>query len=154
MKKIDLGQMITILANIGVIAGIGFLAVELRQNNELLRSQALAARTEGKQAVTRQLVDNEVLRGVLVKAAGGEALQQQQNLVLVAFYEQVLTHWQFSFLEYQANRIELEDLDLEGWRYWFNEAFPLLPENWATHVERRRFRQDFREFMEENVIAE
>lgn len=32
MKKIDLGQTVTILANIGVIAGIVFLAVELRQN--------------------------------------------------------------------------------------------------------------------------
>jgi hypothetical protein len=154
MKRIDPSQAISLLANVGVIAGIVFLAVELRQNNDLLRSQALAARTEGKQAVARQLVDNEVLGGVLVKARGGEALLPQHNLVLVSFYEQVLTHWQFSFLEYQANRIELEDLDLEGWRYWFNEAFPLLPENWATHVEQGRFRQDFREFMEENVIAE
>ena len=39
MKKIDLGQTIGILANIGVVAGTVFLAVELRQNNELLNSQ-------------------------------------------------------------------------------------------------------------------
>ncbi len=36
MKKLDLGQSVGILANIGVIAGIVFLAVELRQNNELV----------------------------------------------------------------------------------------------------------------------
>ena len=30
LKKIDLGQTISILANVGVIAGIVFLAVELR----------------------------------------------------------------------------------------------------------------------------
>ena len=35
MKKIDLGQAVSILANVGVLAGILFLAVELRQNNEL-----------------------------------------------------------------------------------------------------------------------
>ena len=40
MKKIDLGQTITILANLGVIAGIVFLAVELRQNNALLQAQS------------------------------------------------------------------------------------------------------------------
>lgn len=34
MKKIDLGQGAQILANIGVIAGIVFLAVELRQNKK------------------------------------------------------------------------------------------------------------------------
>ena len=39
MKKIDLGQTITILANVGVIAGIVFLAVELQQNNEMIRGQ-------------------------------------------------------------------------------------------------------------------
>ena len=36
MKKIELGQTITILATFGVIVGIAFLAVELAQNNELL----------------------------------------------------------------------------------------------------------------------
>jgi hypothetical protein len=40
MKKIDLGQVIQMLANIGVIAGIVFLAMELRQNNQLLIEQA------------------------------------------------------------------------------------------------------------------
>lgn len=32
MKKIDLGQTITILANVGVIAGIIFLGIEIRDN--------------------------------------------------------------------------------------------------------------------------
>ncbi len=40
MKKIDLGQTITILANVGVVAGIVFLAVELRQNNEFMAADA------------------------------------------------------------------------------------------------------------------
>ena len=40
MKKIDLGQTITILANVGVIAGIVFLAIELRQNNEYMAANA------------------------------------------------------------------------------------------------------------------
>jgi len=40
MKKIDLGQMIGILANIGVIAGIVLLAVEIDQNSQALGVQA------------------------------------------------------------------------------------------------------------------
>ena len=47
MKKIDLGQSITMLANIGVIAGIVFLAVELQQNNELLRVEVELSRNAG-----------------------------------------------------------------------------------------------------------
>ena len=40
MKKIDLGQTIGILANIGVIAGIVFLAIEVSQNNDQLNLQS------------------------------------------------------------------------------------------------------------------
>lgn len=39
MKKIDLGQFISILANVGVISGIIFLAVEIRQNDKMMMSQ-------------------------------------------------------------------------------------------------------------------
>ena len=40
MKKINLGQTIQIVANVGVIAGIAFLAFELRQNTVASRSAA------------------------------------------------------------------------------------------------------------------
>ena len=33
MKKLDLGQIITILANVGVLAGIVFLGIEIRDTN-------------------------------------------------------------------------------------------------------------------------
>jgi hypothetical protein len=36
LKKIDLRHTIGLLANLGVIAGIVFLGLELRQNNELV----------------------------------------------------------------------------------------------------------------------
>ena len=46
MKKIELGQMITVLANIGVIAGILFLGYELRQNTLVSRAAALQSIAE------------------------------------------------------------------------------------------------------------
>ena len=39
MKNIDLGQALSILANLGVIAGIVFLGIELRQNQLVGQSQ-------------------------------------------------------------------------------------------------------------------
>ena len=41
MKKIDLGQTFQVLANIGVIAGIAFLAYEMRQNTAEIRASTL-----------------------------------------------------------------------------------------------------------------
>jgi hypothetical protein len=40
MKKVDIGQVIAVTANMGVIAGIVFLALELQQNNRFLSAQA------------------------------------------------------------------------------------------------------------------
>lgn len=39
MKRIDLGQTIGILANLGVLVGILLLVYELAQNREMIRSQ-------------------------------------------------------------------------------------------------------------------
>ena len=40
MKKLDLGQTISILANVGVLAGIVILIIEIDQNNDALTFQA------------------------------------------------------------------------------------------------------------------
>jgi len=48
MKKIDLGQTIGILANIGVIAGIVFLAIEVRQNQRVLDEQNILTGLSGQ----------------------------------------------------------------------------------------------------------
>ncbi len=39
MKKSDLGQIITILANVGVVIGLVFLTLDSRQNNAQMRAQ-------------------------------------------------------------------------------------------------------------------
>ena len=58
MKKLDLGQTITILANVGVIAGIIFLGLELRQNNELQVMQARETRLDRQNSVIDLMIEN------------------------------------------------------------------------------------------------
>ena len=41
MKKLDFAQTASLLANLGVIAGIIFLGFELGQNNDLLAAQVI-----------------------------------------------------------------------------------------------------------------
>ncbi len=48
MKKIDYSQIITILANIGMIGGILLLAYERRQNNELMVASRFCRHTTTK----------------------------------------------------------------------------------------------------------
>ena len=82
MKKIDLGQAVTLLANVGVIAGIVFLAVELQQNNELMGAAARAAQNERIQDFVEQRYTVPGLAEILIKARDGEPLTEVEELKL------------------------------------------------------------------------
>jgi len=45
MKNINYGQTISVLANLGVIAGILFLAIEIRQNTRTAQASAYESLT-------------------------------------------------------------------------------------------------------------
>ena len=74
MKKVDLGQTISILANLGVIAGIVFLAVELRQNNSLMAAQARFNQLSAQAETHIILAENPDLAWALVRANNNEEL--------------------------------------------------------------------------------
>jgi hypothetical protein len=51
MKNIDVGQTIQILANVGVIAGIAFLAIQISQNTAQTRAEAYQSRALAMAAI-------------------------------------------------------------------------------------------------------
>lgn len=61
MKQIDIGQTISILASIGVIAGIVFLGLELNQNNRLLVADAVSTSLEARIALQDLALNNPYL---------------------------------------------------------------------------------------------
>jgi len=61
MKKVDIGQTITIVANVGVIAGIIFLGVELSQNSETARLQAAQSYANLSHELDFRIVDDPSL---------------------------------------------------------------------------------------------
>jgi len=67
MKRIDLGQTIQILADIGVVVGIAFLALEMRLNRELLRAEIHQSRADTFISNRQAVADSEFPLPVLVK---------------------------------------------------------------------------------------
>lgn len=68
MRKIDLGQAISMLANLGVIAGIIFLSFELRQNTTQMQAEAsLGVNQQFQQIIEAQYLDRDftelIMRG-------------------------------------------------------------------------------------------
>ena len=81
MKKIDLGQTITIVANIGVLLGIILLVYELDQNRDMMRAQIRneISRSAGDLLTTG--ATNERLAAVMVHCAFGAPMATRLSWV-------------------------------------------------------------------------
>ena len=109
MKKIDLGQTINTLANLGVIAGIIFLAVELRQNQQLTAAQTRNSIAQVSVNLIRGEAENPQLLEVIAKGMAGEELtpveQQQFDLSWASYFP----HWQNMHYQYERDLFDEEE---------------------------------------------
>ncbi len=153
LKKIDLGQAVSILANVGVIAGIVFLGIELQQNNELLAAEARATRHQNRSDhANRVLLENPGLVELIVKADNGEALSQEEHYTLERYLDQALINWQFTFVEYRRGQFDEIELSSDSIKSYFNNL-PGMREYW-NKVKGVQFRSDFVLWMVEYVANE
>ena len=106
MKKIDLGQTIQILANLGVIGGIVFLAVEIHQNNELLSAQVRSTRMEHRSAISNTLLENPEVIELLGKQESTLSEPERDRIRLLGFQALIQMEWNYG----EAVR-GLQDLD-------------------------------------------
>lgn len=100
MKRIDLAQTIQILANVGIIAGLVFLGVELRQNNALMAAEARFNRRVLYNEVWRMTAENGDLAEVFDRAARGETLAtaEWRRVNALTMISWLNTAWQFQEL--------------------------------------------------------
>ena len=152
MKKIDFGQTISILANIGVIAGIVFLAIEIRQNSEALGVQARMERQNWRRAVIARTVDNPELGRALRKSQAGETLTPDERFLLDEEILFRIVNWEIVFNDVEAGLLDEEAIVLAGWRTVFHEQFPGMRAAWDRYKTGAAFSPEFVDFMEQEVV--
>ena len=105
MKKIDLGQTISILANIGVIAGIIFLGVELHQNNEMLGAEARQSRID-RALNGRNFFGNSEVATAIAKIQNGEDPTPAEQVQVRAYVMSYLQLWEANFDEVRRGTLD------------------------------------------------
>lgn len=106
MKKIDLGQTISILADIGVIAGIVFLAYELRQNTlatEIASAQNVITNIGDRNAV---IIESDEFANILLRAESGGQLTPSESLRLNLLFSDAYRGWQSIFLQHERGALD------------------------------------------------
>ena len=150
MKKLDCAQTVGLVANLGVIAGIVFLALELRQNNSLLTAQTAHALLSTKLEYRARIVDNtNGFTEILQKQRSGGQLDRVESARLNIFSHDLLDVLRWQFREFQAGRLPDDYIDIRTWHdLW--DLFPDLRD--LFEEDRPRLDAEFVRFMEENVV--
>ena len=138
MKKIDLGQAITILANIGVLVGILLLAYELHQNRQMMQAQSRSAIADGITDFLVNIGSNSELSELWAQGGAGTTLdeaQYRQFSVLMTGFLRYLegAHYQYRNGLYEPDEFETQReqisrlFALPGYRrYWCDPGRPTV----------------------------
>ena len=146
MKKIDLGQATQILTNIGMIAGIAFLGIEVAQNNEYAATEIRATRYHMALEAFTILAENSELAALMLKDRKHETLSELESLQLRAWWLRVFLTNQWAHSEMAvADTIPFMEMQRVN-----DEVYPAYRKAWGYRTS--YFEPDFIQFMEENVF--
>ena len=122
MKKLDLGQTLQLLGNLGIIVGILLLVYELNQNRHMIMAQT---RNELAQEVTNilfELQNNAEMAEIAFRRSQGEELSEFES---VQYRLRVMAQLRYhENVHYQYRNGLYEEAEFSAQRdYWRNVVF-------------------------------
>jgi len=133
-----LNRWVTLLANIGVVAGIFFLAIEMRQGNLATRITARDSASQGHIDFTSNLLDPSILAVARHKAVRDEELTDLESGQLTHYHAQRWRHYERVYYLYQYD--VLSEQEWEGYRNGILRALNGTSEYWE--LSRRQWQRD------------
>jgi len=153
MRKIDIGQTITILANIGVIAGIVFLALELRQNTAAVQGATYQALSDGISNQYIGVAHDPALAQALGRIYRGDPnpeFSAGEGAQIVFYYNALIQRLENSYFQWQTGLVDDRILESYGWTDGVLST-PHFSNYWSFIGASRNTSPDFRRFFEEHV---
>ena len=99
MDANTINQWLGLVANFGVLAGIVFLALELRQNSRNLAAQVRATYFVSLADTWRIPAENPALTEIMSKDSRGEKLSQAESWQVQAFWTRIQTALEWGYKE-------------------------------------------------------
>ena len=150
--KFSTDQFAQTLANFAIVTGIVFLALEVRQNNELLDTQARQNRSDGQRELNAAVYDGATgLALIIDKAESGFELRAQEQLQLERYLTAVIVHWEFWYQDFLDGVLDEDEVRLGEWKTQFHDIAPDAMSRVWEKV-RNDSSPEFVEFMEANVV--
>jgi hypothetical protein len=150
MKNTNFVQVVSVLANLGVLAGIVFLAFELRQNNEQLAAQSRFNYYQQRIAQTRSLADDPQLIDLVLKSRSGELLTESEQVRVSQLISTLFVAWEFEYGEWERGLITDEEFNVAAKRATWEPGARMMNQFWEAYKATGPKR--FVEFIESEVM--
>ena len=144
-------RWLTLAANVGVLAGIIFLAYEIQQNTAATRLEAAGNFQSSFAEIELLIAGNPEFAELLRKGREGEEISSAEELRLFVFYGNVLRQWQFTHFQYLSDALD-EDI-WQGQRAFLAQVIGDdlgLFKHWQLH--KRQYSAPFNEVVESIVV--
>jgi hypothetical protein len=150
MQLDKLNQWLMLAANIGVISGIAFLAVEISQNTEALGAQSSYNLYLARTNSFRTLAQNPAgLADLFAREQVGEALAPGERFRLNMYGMAIAGDLEWQYGEILAGRVERPPYLADQWASLAVSVPTLLN---ALRSEKRFLNQDFAAFVDAEVL--
>lgn len=145
-------EVISLIANIGVIASIIFLGLEMSQNTDMMRSQTRNAMTENQMNFFEGIIESRNFTEVFIEIRedpdnfpSGTPERTQYTF----FFLTQLRMWENEWYQYQQNLFDAAEFEsrLELWN--FSMTFEINREVWDS--QRYSFAVDFRVLLDDMI---
>lgn len=152
--EFDLAEVITIGANLGVIFGIVFLAVEIRNNNKLLSAQARYSLRQYRSDIADSLMLPHVLSATH-KWARDESVTDEEKSTALMVAIKIIELWEWQYGEYAAGMLQKSELPVGAWRLWYHDKGPFpVPVQTIYQMRKNVLNADFVQFFEDNIVLQ
>jgi hypothetical protein len=141
-----LGSWLTVLANVGVIAGLVLLAVELRQNSQIVRAEAVASLLAGQSSAETAFMGDDTAAAMATALTTPEALRDDEILQMWAYLNTTVISAEQIYSMYALGLATQEDrqsaakkaadwISFPFGRIWWGEMKTNFPRRLTTDID-------------------
>ena len=147
-----LNQWLTLLANIGVLLGIGFLAIEIRQNTDMMRAQIRDSMSEKQMLTSEWMGTNEYAVDIYIRGTSGLLEPGTKEYASFSFLlAGMWREWENSLYQYERGLYESSEFEPRIGRWRYNMRPAAVRELWK--LTNGTYAPSFREKLDEIVIS-
>ena len=153
MKNFDYVQLVSLLANVGVVLGLVFLGIELYQSNQMNRTSAWNNLLRTGIEFNDSIAQNPDLAEVLAKSNSNEDLTEAESIRLQAFAAASMQRVWFDYQQIKAGIITPEELRTRIPR--FKALLARFPSVKVLYEEGRDgYSKEFQRFVDRCVLSD